>query len=151
MVIKINNNKKNEKEKFLSKFIPDVLENGDLFFLFSQGEPLVCESEEQDRNRFITDLEVHLGEYSFLKEEVLRILTSLNFLGEFPKTVMLQFLRQEICPGLIRRGKTRRDIINIRNKLFNILKLHEYFVSVFPPHMAVRKLFTINHGFKKFL
>ncbi len=70
MVIKISVIKKKEKEKFLNRFKQFVLPNGDQIFLFSQIDPLVCTAREEERNRFISNLEVHLGKYSFLKEEV---------------------------------------------------------------------------------
>ena len=70
MVIKISVIKKKEKEKFLNRFKQFVLPNGDQIFLFSQIDTLVCTASEEERNRFISNLEVHLGKYSFLKEEV---------------------------------------------------------------------------------
>lgn len=139
------------EEKFLSRFKTVELPNGYYGFLLTQGEPLVCESREEKCSRFITDLGVHLGEYSFLKEEIVKIFTNLKHAIELPKSFILTHIRKEISHKLKNKGKKKRDIIKIRNKLFDILNLHGYIVEIFPPHMSIRELFTISHRVIKFL
>ncbi len=119
--------------------------NGDHVFLFSQIEPLVCTTWEKERNRFISNLEMHLGEYSFLKEEVIKILDNFKYITELPKGLILTHIRKEISHKLKKKGKKRREIKKIRNNLFNILILNEYIVEIFPPHMSIREAFTIGY------
>ena len=116
MVIKISNESQNEEKKFLGIIKPIVLPNGDRVFLLTQGDPFVCETREEESRRFITKLEVHLGEYSYLKEEVIRILTNLMHVIEIPEFLILKQIKWEISPKLKKKGIKKRDIKKIRDK-----------------------------------
>ncbi len=96
-------------------------------------------------------MEVHLGELSYLKEEVIRILTNLMYVIELPKFRILTHIREEIFHKLKKKGKKKREIIKIRNRLFDILNRHEYIVEIYPSHVSIRESFTIGRRVRTFL
>jgi len=68
MVKKISGTGENRKENILDRFKPLEMPNGNLTFLLTQSNTLVCESVEQRHNKSIKEFEKTLGVYSFLKE-----------------------------------------------------------------------------------
>ncbi len=149
-MIKISVGRITEKKKFLSRFKVE-LPNGDQVILLTLGGPLVCEIEEDDRNRFITGLAKNLGEYSYLKEEVMIILSNLKHLTKLRKIYILTHILDIISLKLKIEGKKKRDILKIRNELFDVLNLHGYSVGVFPTKMDIRESFTVDNRVSEFL
>ncbi len=144
MVIKISNESQNEEKKFLGIFKPSVLPNGNHVYFFTQGDQLGCDIREEKYSRFMADLELHLGELSYLKKEVTTIFKNLRYETELPKFLILTHIRSEIFHKLKKKGEKRKKMIKIRDKLFDILKLHEYIIEMFPSHKRIRSLFTIG-------
>ncbi len=149
MVIKISNQSQNEGKKFLGIFKPSVLPNGNHVYFFTQGDQLGCEIREEKYSRFMGDLELHLGELSYLKKEVIKIFKNLMYETELPNFLILTYIRDEIFHKLKRKGKKRKEIIKIREKLFDTLNLHEYIVEIFPSNKCIRSLFAIGPRVRK--
>ena len=124
--------------------------NGKLAFLLTQNDTLVCESVEQRHDNNIKDFEEILGVYSFLQEEIRKVLTSLLNIGVFPKFYIIRELRQVVYQKLKKKGKKKRAIRKISHELFNHLRSNEYIVEAFPSslnHESIRERFTVGHRF----
>ena len=150
MVKKIEDTEKKENPNILDRFKPLEMPNGNLAFLLTQNNTLVCESVEQRHNKSIKDFEKTLGVYSSLKEEIRKTLTSFLNIGVFSKSYILRELRQIVYQKLKKNGKKRRKIRKISHELFNLLRSTEYIVEAFPSslnHESVRERFIVGYKF----
>ena len=128
--------------------------NGNKGFLFSQCESPACESLEQRHCRFLENFEKSLGEYSFLKDEIIKILVGFSRIGGFTRFRILNELRHAISYKLKKEGKkAKRKILKIRNSLFNLLIMNGYIIEapLFPTnYMPTRERYRISLESVKF-
>ena len=122
---------KNKEKKSLSSF-KVILPNGEQVLLFTTGGPLICETGEEKREKFLNGLEMRLGHYSYLKKEVMMILSSLKYMTKLHEQIIKICIKNMVSHKLKIEGKTRKERHKIRNDLFEIINLHGYIIEKYP-------------------